>query len=64
MNDDQHEENDRAILEGKLLMEEFARRMENGLCFVCGEKVSAVEQVGRCIYAKPCGHRQGQGKVK
>lgn len=34
-----------------------------GLCFECGVKIVSGEQVGRCWYARPCGHRQGQGTV-
>lgn len=36
---------------------------ESNECLVCGGKVSALRQVGRCVYADPCGHRQYQGSV-
>lgn len=30
-------------------------------CLVCGAPVASRRKVGRCLYADPCGHRQGQG---
>jgi hypothetical protein len=32
-------------------------------CYTCKEKVESLEQIGRCTYARPCGHRLWQGKV-
>lgn len=39
--------------------------MYNGFpeCPHCGAKVERKEQVGRCVYAKPCGHRLYQGSL-
>lgn len=41
---------------GKKLMEDLAK----GLCPTCQQKVVTQKQVGRCVYAEPCGHRLGQ----
>lgn len=38
--------------------------LANGLCPHCHAKVEQETQVGRCVYAKPCGHRLYQGKAK
>lgn len=35
-----------------------------GICHVCGVKVENQIQVGRCVYADPCGHRLYQGKAR
>lgn len=43
---------------------EIADRHKRGECAECGAKVASVEQVGRCVYARPCGHRIGQGDAK
>lgn len=32
-------------------------------CLHCGKHVDALTQVGRCVYAEPCGCRQYQGTV-
>lgn len=32
-------------------------------CLRCGANVERFEQVGRCVYARPCGCRQYQGKA-
>lgn len=39
---------------------EFFGRLAVGVC-QCGVRGEDWEQVGHCIYAKPCGHRVGQG---
>lgn len=33
------------------------------LCCHCGAQVKAMEQIGRSVYARPCGCRLWQGKV-
>ncbi len=30
----------------------------------CATKVAELKQVGSCVYAEPCGCRQGQGDAK
>lgn len=47
-------------VEARLL--ERAERRSNGLCPTCGESMRE-RQVGKCVYADPCGHRIGQGEV-
>lgn len=37
--------------------------MAEGICTTCHTKIKHYDQVGRCVYARPCGHRQYQGKV-
>jgi len=38
----------------------FLDRLAVGLCGHCGATIMERTKVGRCTYAKPCGHRQGQ----
>lgn len=48
----------------KLLDDRLAKMRDNaakGLCDACEQKITAVRQDGRCVYAVPCGHRVGQG---
>lgn len=46
-------------------LERFAKMVsgEGDECVRCGAHVDQLEQVGRCVYARPCGCRQYQGKV-
>lgn len=37
----------------------FLERLAKGLCPHCGDDPKEFVQVGRCVYAKPCGHRLG-----
>jgi hypothetical protein len=46
----------------KAVLDEFVRKVESGLCVECGIKYTP-KQVGRCVYADECGHRQFQGKA-
>lgn len=32
-------------------------------CYVCGGKINTLEQIGKCVYAFPCGCRLWQGSV-
>lgn len=32
-------------------------------CPNCGAHVERMDQVGKCVYARPCGCRQGQGRL-
>ena len=36
---------------------------EGDECPHCGAKIESAEQVGRCVYARPCGCRVVQGKL-
>jgi hypothetical protein len=42
----------------------FLSAMREGRCPHCQHAVEESVQVGPCIYAKPCGHRLGQGRAK
>lgn len=39
----------------------MARESEN--CHLCGSRVESIEQVGKSVYANPCGCRLWQGLV-
>jgi hypothetical protein len=43
------------------LLNERAARNE---CWHCGRPIERKVQVGRCIYAEPCGCRLGQGRLR
>ena len=43
-------------------LNEWASRLERGVCTTC-EQPMTQKQVGRCVYAEPCGHRLFQGRV-
>lgn len=47
----------------KQTLDEMTRRAQDGECIDCGKPITKRRQVGRCIYASPCGHRQGQGRL-
>lgn len=36
----------------------------SGLCPVCQRPVQEEQQIGRCVYARPCGHRLFQGQAR
>jgi hypothetical protein len=38
-------------------------RRDSDLCPNCNSHIDEMEQVGRCVYAKPCGCRLWQGAV-
>lgn len=44
-----------------LMTDEALAKIEAGRCHVCDAMVTSRERVGRCLYARPCGHRIGQG---
>jgi hypothetical protein len=41
----------------------FLADLDSGLCPECHQPVQDYRQVGRCTYAKPCGHRLWQGSA-
>ena len=45
----------------KAMIDFWNRKTED--CPHCGEHVESMEQVGRCVYSRPCGCRQFQGLV-
>lgn len=42
----------------------FHQKIADGICTACDQKVERQRQVGRCVYAEPCGHRIGQGRAQ
>ena len=49
--------------EQKAKIQEILDRLDAGLCPQCGMKPERKKQIGRCVYAYPCGHRMYQGKL-
>lgn len=41
----------------------FTKLAEGKVCPHCNAPIAKRLQVGRCVYARPCGHRQYQGKL-
>lgn len=37
--------------------------LDAGICPFCGVAIEKRQQVGRCVYADPCGHRLYQGRA-
>jgi hypothetical protein len=46
------------------MLNQFATDLENDICPRCGVRIEQKNQVGRCVYAEPCGCRLYQGKLK
>ena len=42
---------------------EYFKNLFEGKCPVCKVPIEQEEQVGRSVYAQPCGHRLYQGQV-
>lgn len=42
----------------------FFEKLTNNICPHCERPIEVKEQVGRCVYARPCGHRLYQGRAK
>jgi len=55
------EEESRAIKDWII---EAQARTARGACVHCGTIMTATRQIGRCIYAEPCGCRLGQGTLR
>lgn len=49
--------------EGNEAVEAFFKALADDICPHCGAKITHKRQVGRCVYADPCGHRLYQGKL-
>lgn len=39
-------------------------QVRNDVCPHCQARIENMRQVGRCVYASPCGHRLYQGRIK
>jgi hypothetical protein len=50
------------IAEMKAIEEDANQHGKDGFCRVCS-KAARLLQIGPCVYAKPCGHRQYQGDL-
>lgn len=46
------------------ILEEINHNYNYGICIHCGADIMEERQVGRCVYALPCGCRAGQGKAR
>jgi hypothetical protein len=40
------------------------KKAADGICTTCDRPVERERQVGRCVYASPCGHRLFQGRAR
>lgn len=45
------------------MAQQFFESLGNDICPYCGEPIKHKEQVGRCVYAYPCGCRLYRGKL-
>jgi len=45
-------------------IKEWLGKLANNICPECDTPVKKQRQVGRCVYADPCGHRLFQGRAK
>jgi hypothetical protein len=52
------------MAEENAAIEAFLTKLRDGICPHCGKKPDDFEQVGHCVYARPCGHRIGQGNAE
>lgn len=43
---------------------QFLEELKQNICPRCHLDIVEYEQIGRCVYAKPCGHRLGTGTVR
>ena len=62
----EEEAHSQAVTEEKDFAEAMAQwnnRHLNHECVECGTPYERLRQVGQCVYADPCGHRQYQGRL-
>lgn len=55
-----HEQQKREIAEA---FKQYLRGLQNNVCPHCGMPITNKRQVGRCVYADPCGCRLYQGRL-
>jgi hypothetical protein len=62
-NPDDYTEDEKAEIAA--FLENFAKMLEGKAetCLRCNQPIDKLEQLGRSVYARPCGCRQYQGKV-
>lgn len=49
--------------ESKVSGQRFLGNLANDICPRCERPITHKRQVGRCVYADPCGHRLYQGRL-
>lgn len=59
--DDEADEHERNV---SAKINEWLGKLESNICPDCNAAVERERQVGRCVYAEPCGHRLFQGKAR
>lgn len=60
-----NEEQQRPATDAELkAVRDYFGALAGGLCPECGQPVEEEVQSGRCVYAKPCGHRMFEGKAR
>lgn len=57
------EEAEQRERESEEAAERWRRNLAENRCPHCGTSIDRKVQVGRCVYARPCGHRLYQGRV-
>jgi len=50
-------------LEVQAMLDNYLADLDAHVCPQCKASIIQFRQVGRCVYASPCGHRLYQGKV-
>jgi hypothetical protein len=61
---DESEENSEHQDEVGQAMRAYFEAIKSGRCPHCRQSIEQEEQRGRCVYARPCGHRLFQGKAR
>lgn len=50
--------------EMKAAVDDWAKSLAKNICPECKQAIKDKYQAGRCVYARPCGHRLYQGSLK
>ena len=45
------------------IVAEYFGDIERDICPICKATIQRQEQIGRCVYARPCNHRLYQGTI-
>lgn len=56
------EDTEKVVAEFLEKLTKFSSRKSDA-CPHCGQQVKALEQIGRCVYSRPCGCRIWQGRI-
>ena len=57
------EEAEAKAAEQEARIRQYFEEIATDVCPVCHKPFERKQQVGRCVYAEPCGHRMYQGKA-